>query len=166
MPIQYLFTKKEQRILAGEDKEELIQRAAKYWNGKGYRVDFRGPFLFHAEQFESHLGLRKVVDLSITDYNQAFALDLTLSATLGDTGALVGAVGVLVIPVAAVVVGGLSYLDYDQNANRDIMEFWQVMFSSPGAHSQPKSEGQECTSCGATLDQESAFCKKCGARVG
>jgi hypothetical protein len=165
MPIQYLFTKKEQRILAGENKEELIQRAAWYWNSKGYRVDFRGPFLFHAEHFESHLGLRKVVDLSITDYNKDFAVDLTLSATLGDTGAVVGAVGVMVLPVAAVVVGGLSYLDYDQNANRDIMEFWQMMLSHPGTQSPPKPEAQECGSCGATLDKDSAFCKRCGTKV-
>jgi hypothetical protein len=167
MPLQHLFTKREQRIISGDRKERLIEKAANFWKMKGYRIDFRGPFLFHAENFESHLGLRKVVDLSVSDYNEAAAVDLTLSATLGDTETAVGALGIIVLPLAAVVVGGISYLDYDQAANREITEFWQMILSAPGAsaHMSSTPSPSRCPNCGALLDVDSIFCKVCGTKV-
>jgi len=32
MPLQHLFTKREQRIIAGASKEDLVQKSAAYWN--------------------------------------------------------------------------------------------------------------------------------------
>jgi hypothetical protein len=163
MPIQHVFTKREQRIVSGQDREKLVQKAASFWNTRGYKVDFTGPFLFHAENFESHLGIRKVVDLSITDYGEASAVDLTVSATVGDTEVAVGAAGLLLIPLAAVVVGGVSWLDYDQSANREISEFWQMMLA--GTSPPQTQKGERCENCGTPLDPDSVFCKKCGVKV-
>ncbi len=166
MPLQHLFTKREQRIVSGGTKEELVQKAAGYWSNRGYRVEFHGPFLFHAEHFESRLGLRKVIDLSITDYNKDSAVDLALSATLGDTGAVVGGIGLLVIPVAAIVVGGVSYLDYDQSANAEIADFWRMMLTQPsGTPSQTSPTGKKCPNCGSMNDLDSSFCRKCGTKL-
>ncbi len=165
MPIQHIFTKREQRIVSGETKERLMEKAASFWNTRGYRVNFQGPFLLHGENYESHLGIRKVVDLSITDYGQGSAVDLTVSATVGETEVAVGAVGLLVLPLAAVVVGGVSWLDYDQSANREIMQFWQAMYEVPPAETAHAPQVLKCDSCGAVLDKDSHFCKECGAKV-
>ncbi|HTY46909.1 MAG TPA: zinc-ribbon domain-containing protein [Methanomassiliicoccales archaeon] len=166
MPLQHLFTKREQRIVSGGSKEELVQRAAGYWANRGYRLEFRGPFLFHAEHFESHIGLRKVVDLSVSDYNKDSAVDLSLSATLGDTGAIVGGIGLLVLPVAAIVVGGVSYLDYDQSANVEIADFWRAMLAMPIASGAAQQPIKRCPSCGTLNEPDSSFCRKCGTKLG
>ncbi len=165
MPLQHLFTKREQRILFGASKEDLVQRSATYWNQKGYRINFLGPYQFQGVNVESHLGLRQVVELNVTDYNQNLAVDLSLSATLGDTEAIVGAIGLVLLPLAAVAVGGLSYFDYDQRANSDISSFWAFIFNT-GIGVQPQQAvPSKCRSCGAPLDFDSKFCKTCGAKV-
>jgi hypothetical protein len=161
MPLTHLFTKREQRIISGVSKEDLVQRSATYWNQRGYTINFLGPFQFQGVQTESHLGLRQAVDLNITDFNQNFAIDLSLSATLGDTGAVVGAIGLVIFPLAAVAVGGISYIDYDQRAAASIAGYWVFIFNTGSQQVVPT----KCKSCGAALDQDSKFCKSCGAKV-
>lgn len=165
MPLQHLFTKREQRILSGVSKEDLVQRSAAYWNQKGYRINFLGPYQMQGVHVESRLGLRQVVDLNLTDYNQNVAVDLSLSATLGDTEAIVGAIGLVLIPLAAVAVGGISYIDYDQSANAAIAGYWAFVYNI-GVGAQPQQTVPErCKSCGTIMDQGSRFCKNCGAKV-
>jgi len=165
MPLQHLFTKREQRILSGVTKEDLVQRSATYWNQKGYRVNFYGPYQFQGVHVESKLGLRQVVELNVTDYSQNVAIDLSLSATLGDTEAIVGVIGLVLIPIAAVAVGGLSYIDYDNSATADIANYWSYIYSI-GAGAQPQMVVPlRCKTCGASLDHDSKFCKNCGSKV-
>jgi len=161
MPLTHLFTKREQRIISGVSKEDLVQRSATYWNQKGYMINFFGPYQFQGVHTESHLGLRQVVDLNITDFNQNSAIDLSLSATLGDTGAVVGAIGLVILPLAAVAVGGISYIDYDQKATASIASYWAFIFSTGSQQVVP----MKCKACGASLDQDSKFCKSCGSKV-
>jgi zinc-ribbon domain len=165
MPLQHLFTKREQRIIANATKEDLVQRSAAYWGQKGYRINFYGPYQVHGEHVESRLGLRQVIDLNITDFNQNVAVDLSLSATLGDTEAVVGAVGLLLIPLAAVVVGGISYIDYDQSATASIAGYWSSIFNMEGAVQPQQVVPLKCRSCGTALEPDSKFCKNCGERV-
>jgi hypothetical protein len=165
MPLQHLFTKREQRILSGVTKEDLVQRSATYWNQKGYRANFFGPYQFQGVHVESKLGLRQVIELNVTDYNQNVAVDLSLSATLGDTEAIVGVIGLVLIPIAAVAVGGLSYIDYDNSATSVIAGYWSYIYSY-GDGAQPQTVVPlKCKSCGAPLDQASKFCKNCGTKV-
>jgi hypothetical protein len=165
MPLQHLFTKREQRIIAGVAKEQLVQTSTAYWGQKGYRINFWGPYQLHGENIESRLGLRQVIDLNITDFNQNVAIDLSLSATLGDTEAVVGAVGLVLIPLAAVVVGGLSYIDYDQRAIESIGGYWNTIFATSGPGQPQQVVPLKCRSCGVLLEIDAKFCKNCGAKV-
>ncbi|MDD1756383.1 MAG: zinc ribbon domain-containing protein [Methanomassiliicoccales archaeon] len=165
MPLQHLFTKREQRIIANATKEDLVQRSAAYWGQKGYRINFYGPYQMHGEHVESRLGLRQVIDLNIADFNQNVAVDLSLSATLGDTEAVVGAVGLLLIPLAAVVVGGISYIDYDQSATASIAGYWSSIFNMGGPVQPQQVVPLKCRSCGTPLEPDSKFCKNCGTKV-
>ncbi len=165
MPLQHLFTKREQRIIAGVSKEDLVQRSATYWNQKGYRINFYGPYQIHGEHVESRLGLRQVVDLNINDYDKNVAIDLSLSATLGDTEAVVGAVGLLIVPLAAVVVGGISYMDYDQSATSTIANYWSFIYGQGGATQSQQAVPLRCKSCGSALEPDSRFCRNCGTKV-
>jgi hypothetical protein len=165
MPLQHLFTKREQRIIANATKEDLTQRSATYWSQKGYRINFYGPYQMHGERVESRLGLRQVIDLNITDFNQNVTIDLSLSATLGDTEAVVGAVGLVLIPLAAVVVGGISYIEYDQSATASIAGYWSSIFNTAGPTQPQQVVPLRCRSCGTPLEPDSKFCKNCGAKV-
>lgn len=165
MPLQHLFTKREQRIIAGITKEALVEKSASYWTQGGYRITFYGPYQMHGEHVESRLGLRQVIDLNVTDFNLDVAVDLSLSATLGDTEAVVGAVVLVAIPLAAVVVGGASYLDYDQRANWSIANYWNSIYGTGGTPQPQQAVPLKCKSCGAALDHDSRFCKSCGTKV-
>jgi hypothetical protein len=165
MPLQHLFTKREQRIITGVTKEDLVQKSAAYWNQKGYRVDFYGPYQMHGVHVESKLGLRQVIDLNVTDFNQNLAVDLSLSATLGDTEAVVGVIGLVLIPLAAVAVGGISYIDYDQRATASIAGYWTFLFNTGEAVQPQQVVPLKCKSCGMPLDLDSKFCKTCGTKV-
>ena len=114
---------------------------------------------------ESRLGLRQVIDLNVTDFNQNVAVDLSLSATLGDTEAIVGVIGLVLIPLAAVAVGGISYIDYDQSATASITGYWTFLFNTGEAVQPQQVVPLKCKSCGTPLDQDSKFCKTCGTKV-
>jgi|GEM_PF-1561203 hypothetical protein len=168
MPIQHLFTKREQRIVSSQSKETLMQRTAAYWRNNGYRIDFLGPYLMHAQHLESHLGLRQVVDISITDYGENYTVDLTLSANIGDAETAVGVVGVLVVPLAAVAIGAVSYMDYDERANRAIYNYWVHIYNQANPQSAlPPAPGKmKCPNCAAEIDSDSKYCRNCGIKIG
>lgn len=165
MPLQHLFTKREQRIIAGRGKESIVEKSAAFWNANGFRVNFTGPYQMHAEHFESRLGLRQTMDLNVSDYNQDVAIDLSLSATLGDTGAVVGVVGLFVVPLAVVAVGGISYIEYGERANQAISNYWSFIYSQDEKGGVQQAVPLKCASCSAPLDADSKFCKSCGAKV-
>lgn len=167
MPIQHLFTKREQRILAGRDKQELIDRSAAYWRNAGYSINFYGPFVMHAERVESHLGLRQTVDLTVSDYNRDQVVDISVSATVGDIETVAGVVGVVVVPLAAVAVGAVSYIDYDTRATAAMRDYWIYLYNLTPEQlaTLPASGKVRCPNCGTEIEADSKFCRSCGRQL-
>lgn len=185
--IRNLFTKNDHRVLPNITKEQAVEGAAWYWRSRQFGVSFSSPYALTGTQFYSKLGLRQQVLVSCFDMSTGVGVDVTFSAELTDEGALVGAVGaVLVLPVA-VAVGAVSYIEYENDANRMINDFWTYMSSysldrrppqgahpvtelaqgQSGAGTAPRAEeaSRKCSGCGAVADHDSTFCKHCGARL-
>jgi len=173
MPFQRLFTRRSVRTFYNQTKESLTEKTAAFWRQNQFQVSFPQQYYMHGEQYFSKIGLRRVVDVWFYDQGEDVAVDLSFSATLGDAEAAVGLIGaVILLPVTA-VVGAVSYLDYANDADHLIDLFWRYMgpFTTavpapapphPAAPSQP---AVSCRDCGSTLDPDSQFCKRCGARV-
>lgn len=178
--IKHLFTKHEHRILAGMTKEQAAQGAAWYWRSRQFGINFTSAYTLAGAQYYSKLGLRQQVSVVCFEMGQGVGVDLNLSAELTDEGAVVGAVGaVLVLPVT-VVVGAVSYLEYENDANQMLRDFWTYMSSyvsdprppegpSPPptwAVAQAAAKGvPACPGCRAPVDPDSKFCKYCGTRL-
>ncbi len=165
MPFQRLFTRRSVRIYSNQSKEMVMEKVANFWRQNQFYVSFPAPFQMHAEQFFTRIGLRRVADVWIYDQGNDVAVDLSFSATLGDTEAAVGLVGaVLLLPVTA-VVGAVSYLDYQSDADQLVNGFWNYM----GPYTIPQEPQQgylpTCKTCGTSLDWGSNFCRNCGVKV-
>lgn len=174
-------------------KEQAAQASAWYWRSRNFGVDFVSPYNLRCQQYYSKLGLKQAVELFIVDEGNGVAVTINFSASLTDTGAVAGAVGaVLVLPVT-VVVGAVSYIEYDNDAQRLMADYWAYMNSflanpvppttpppQPSWAQQPLQQSPQplqettavpspvarpCPSCGASLDPDSRFCKYCGARI-
>jgi hypothetical protein len=128
------------------------------------------------------------VDVYAVDEGQNTGVDLTFSAELTDEGAVVGVVGAILVLPITVAVGAVSYMEYENDAQRLMNEFWSYLYAFPknptfpsGAPPSPTwAEGQtaqpavqftappqprSCPSCKSSLDRDSKFCKYCGAKV-
>jgi len=185
--IKNLFTKHDRRSVAGTTKEQAMQAASWYWRYRQFGITFTSPYSLRGGQYYSKLGLRQWVDVYAMDEGQNVAVDITFSAELTDEGAVVGVVGaVLLLPVTA-VVGAVSYIEYENDATREINEFWNYLYNFPKNPQPPTgpepphawAQGQpaqaagvpaaitsnKCRNCGAELDSDSKFCKYCGSKV-
>lgn len=177
--IKNLFTKHEHRTFPGVTKERAIQGAAWYWSSRQFGVSFQSPHALQGVQYSSKLGLRQQVRVTCFDTAQGVGIDISFSAELTDEGAVVGAVGaVLVLPVA-VAVGAVSYMEYENDANSLLRDFWSHMSScasnpqppgaspsSPsGAEDGARKHPQTCPGCNAPADADSRFCRYCGTRL-
>jgi hypothetical protein len=125
-------------------------------------MDFASPFQIHAEQFYQKLGLRRVMDIWVSDSSGGTMVTIDFSATLGDTETAVGLVGAVLYLPLAVAVGAVSYLDYEADANALMSSLWSYLSST-----QRSTEGgiRRCGNCGLNIDKDSRFCKQCGAQV-
>jgi len=176
--IKDLFTKSDRRRFEGITKEEAVQATAWYWRSKQFAIDFTSPYSLRGQRYFSKLGLRQWVDAHCTDEGGGSAISLSFSAELTDEGAVLGAVGaVLILPVTA-VVGAVSYVEYENDAQRLMNEFWAYVHDfhksqqpPPQESFPPWAQAQQgpvpaplaCPKCGKSLDPDSAFCKYCGA---
>ena len=187
--IKNLFTKHEHRVLAGITKEQAVQAAAWYWRSRQFGINFTSAYALSGAQFYSKMGLRQQLTVVCFDMGQGVGVDITFSAELTDEGAVVGAVGAILVLPVAVAVGAVSYLEYENDANRLLADFWNYMSSySPDAKPPPPSAFQpswaqepakavppaaptspakapSCPKCKAPLDSDSRFCKRCGAKL-
>lgn len=186
--IKNLFTKHERHSFAGITKEQAMQAAGWFWRYRQFGVTYLSPYNLRGGQFYSRLGLRQSVDVWAVDDGPNVGIDLTFSAELTDEGAVVGVVGALLVLPITVAVGAVSYIEYENDAQRLMNEFWNYVSNFPKNPQPPSgpspapswSQGQPlqattppvmaaaaktCPSCNSVLDQDSKFCKHCGAMV-
>lgn len=158
MPFARLFTKRDSRTIRDTSVEEALLRLTAFLRQSQFHIDFVSPTQVHAEQFYQKLGLRRVMDVWVSEAGPDAAVTVEFSATLGDAEAAVGVLGAALLFPVAVAVGAVSYLDYESDANMLMASLWSYL-------STPTSPARRCGNCGLELDQESRFCKRCGAQA-
>lgn len=189
--IKNLFTKHDHRVVPGITKEQAVQAASWYWRSRQFGIAFTSPYSLQGSQFFSKLGLRQSINVYAVDEGPNVAVDLTFSAELTDEGAVVGVVGAVLLLPVTVAVGAVSYIEYDNDAVRQMNDFWSYVYSFPGhqlpppmapppswaAQGPPQQQGpmapppaqptqpRKCPSCGMVVDADSKFCKNCGAKI-
>ena len=185
--IKNLFTKHDHRPLAEMTKEEVMQAASYYWRFNNFGISFSSPYSMQGSQFYSKLGLRQAISIHLVDEGTSIGVDLSLSAELTDEGAAVGVIGALLILPVTVAVGAVSYIEYDNDAQRLMSGFWQYLYgfkknpvppsgqpyvpswaqSQPTSQVAPQPAGvpRACPKCAAQVDSGDGFCKRCGARL-
>ncbi len=186
--IKNLFTKRDHRSVPGITKEQAMQAAGWFWRSRQFGVTFTSPYSLAGSQYYSKLGLRQSIVVWAADEGQATGVDVSLSAELTDEGAVFGAIGaVLVLPVA-VAVGAVSYIEYENDAQRLLNDFWTYLYGFPKnpvapsgpvvppawaqgqpAHAVPPQQAEvkdrACPNCGVFADRDSRFCKNCGTKL-
>jgi hypothetical protein len=188
--IKNLFTKRDHRSIPGITKEQAVQAASWFWRSRQFGITFTSPLSLRGEQFYSKLGLRQSVDVWAADEGPNTGVDLSFSASLTDEGAVVGVVGAVLLLPVTVAIGAVSYIEYENDAQRLMNDFWSYVYNFPKNPSPPAgpppppawAQGQPaqpiaqapiaqatpartCVSCGAQLDVDSKFCKMCGAKA-
>lgn len=191
--IKNLFTKHDHRIVPGINKEQAMQGSSWYWRSRNFGVTFNSPYSFTGAQFYSRLGLRQSVIVYAVPEGSEVAIDLTISAELTDEGAVVGVLGAVILLPVTVAVGAVSYVEYENEAQRLIADFWTYMSGFPknpappagpapppawaqGQPAQPLAQpvsqspaqgtGRKCPLCNSVINESQAkFCMHCGARL-
>lgn len=176
--IKNLFTKHEHRVLSGMTREQAVQAAAWYWRSRQFGVNFPSPYALAGAQYYSKMGLRQQVHVTCFEMGQGVGVDVNFSGELTDEGAVVGAVGAILVLPVAVAVGAVSYLEYENDANRLLIDFWSYMSSytpgsSPPAENPPAPswaggpapKARTCPGCNAPADPDAKFCKYCGTSL-
>ncbi|OGS56585.1 MAG: hypothetical protein A3K60_02085 [Euryarchaeota archaeon RBG_19FT_COMBO_56_21] len=184
--IKNLFTKHDHRPIAEITKEEVMHAASYYWRFNNFGISFSSPYSMQGSQYFSKLGLRQSISIYLVEEGPQIGVDLSLSAELTDEGAALGIVGAILILPVTVAVGAVSYIEYDNDAQRLMNGFWQYLY---GFKKNPKpptgqpyvpswAQGQTapqtaqpqtgmpraCPKCGTQVDSTDVFCKKCGAK--
>jgi len=184
--IKSLFTKRDHRIIPGLTKEQAMQAAGWFWRSRNFGVNFTSPYSVHGEQFYSKLGLRQSIDVWAADEGKDVGIDVTFAAELTDVGAVAGVAGLVILWPVALVCGAVSYIDYENDAQRLMAEFWSYANAfpknpqppsapapppawaqgqqpvQPVAQPPPAPQIKECKFCTGKNDQDSKFCKYCG----
>ena len=186
--IKNLFSKRDHRSFPGMTKEQAMQASSWFWRSRQFGVNFTSPYSVHGEQFFSKLGLRQSVDVFAVDEGSSVGIDLAFSAELTDTGGVAGFLGVVIWWPIALAGGAVSYIEYENDAQRLMGEFWNYVQSFPGnpqppagptplptwAQGAPQPSGPQpavtpsekvCPNCSGSVDSDSIFCKRCGARL-
>ncbi len=91
------------------------------------------------------------------------------------------------LPVT-VAVGAVSYIEYENDAQRLVTEFWSYLYNfpknpqppsgpssaptwaqgqapQPAVQFTPTTAAKTCPTCSSSLDRDSKFCKHCGAKL-
>jgi len=180
--LKNLFTKHDHRSVSGLTKEAAMIAASTFWRSRQFGINFTSGYSLQGSQFYSNMGLRQSVNVFVVEEGADVAVDLTFSAELSDEGAVAGVVGVVLLPVVAVAVGAISVMQYEDNAQRVMNDFWSYVFAFPknkpsaGATGPPSPPAQaqavpaplgarNCPGCNAPQDPDARFCKHCGTKL-
>lgn len=146
-------------------REEVLTRTSEFLRQSQFHIDFASPVQLHAEQYYQKLGLRRVMDVWVSDAVPGTTVSIEFSATLGDAETAVGLVGAVLLLPLAVAVGAVSYIDYEADANALVQSLWGYLASgqTPAGTALPML--RRCGNCGLLLDADARFCKHCGAQV-
>jgi hypothetical protein len=176
--IRNLFSMHDHRPVNGVTKEQAVQASAWFWRSRNFGVNFASPFSFSGARFESKLGLRQSVSVYVVDEGDNVGVDVMFSAELTDEGAVLGAVGAVVFLPAAAAVGAVSYVEYENDAQRLLGEFWTHLYAFPkddGAKASKaaagkaskggRGAGRTCPGCETKQDGDAKYCKHCGIKL-
>jgi hypothetical protein len=164
MPIQRLFSRRDSRTFQ-MTKEDAMTRVSEFLRQAQFHIDFSSPVQLHAEQFYQRLGLRRVMDVWVSDSDSGIVVSIDFSATIGDAETAVGLVGAVLFLPLAVAVGAVSYLDYESDANAMMQSLWAYLSSGQPAPGEVPAMSRRCGNCGLPLDPDARFCKRCGAQA-
>lgn len=185
--IKNLFTKRDHRSVPGITKEQVMQASGWFWRSRQFGVNFTSPFSVHGEQYYSKLGLRQSVDVLTVDEDSAVGVNISFSAELTDAGGIAGLAGAVIWLPITVAVGAVSYIEYENDAQRLIGDFWNYLQNFPKNQQPPAGPAplpawalgrppqgtslvvgplgtKVCPLCRMTVDTDSVFCKYCGTR--
>ncbi len=186
--IKDLFTKRNHRSIPRLTKEQAMQASAWFWRSRQFGVNFTSPYSLHGEQYYSKLGLRQSIDVYATGEGKDSGVDLSFSAELTDAGGVAGLAGAVIWLPLTVAVGAVSFIQYENDAQRLMMDFWSYLEGFPRNPKPPEGPApvpswaqppkpqpvgspagaqatKECPLCGAKIDTDSVFCKHCGTRL-
>lgn len=164
MPLQRLFVRRDSRMFAQLTPEDAVAWVGSFLGQAQFQVYNVNPYQLHAEQYFQKLGLRRAMDVWISQQDGAAVVTAEISATLGDSEAAVGLIGAIIYLPLAVAVGAVSYIDYEQDATSLLISLWSYL-GSAGPRSAGAAQQSRCGNCGLELDQDARFCKRCGAQV-
>lgn len=166
MPLQRLFVRRDSRLFSQLTPVDAVASAGSFLSQTHFQVTSVSAYQLHAEQYFQKLGLRRTVDIWISDQNGAAVVTAEISATLGDTEAAVGLLGAIIYLPLAVAVGAVSYIDYEQDAAALLTSMWSYLGSSgPRVGGPAPGPERRCGNCGLALEPDARFCKRCGAKV-
>ncbi len=176
-----MLEKRDYRVIAGARAAEVWAKSWEWWQRAGFAVYQVGPNHLTGASYYSNLGLRREIEIRLTEANDALYADLAFRAQITNEGAVGGAVAaVLFWPVAA-VGGAVSWSQYENDANALIWGYWQFLWQLTGKPSQilglsplpygtpytvtpppPAAPARVCAKCGAGLAAEWKACPYCG----
>lgn len=173
--LKHLFSKHDQRHFRGAKPEGLLAAISTFWRSHQFSVDFQGPTAVAGTQYVSKLGLRRTYSVRADPVEDGYLVSVTFAADLTDEGAVVGIVGAVLLLPAALAVGAVSYVEYENDANALLRMFWDYLNYYSGTFgAQPSAlppapavpalgAALTCPKCGARSDPDSKFCKYCGS---
>jgi len=180
-----VFEKRDYRVLPGAKAADVWAKTWDWWQRAGFALYHVGPNHFTGASYYSNLGLRREVEVRLTDANEALYVDLGFRARLTDEGAVGGAVAAVVFFPVAAVGGAISWSQYENDANNLMWNYWHFLWQTTGKPSQilavtplpfgtpypvmapPPSApaAKVCSKCGAGLAADWKACPYCSTPV-
>lgn len=165
-----MLRKRDYRIFKGVPAAYLYPAAYDFWSRKGLEVYEVAPLRLAGRSYHTKIGLRRKVEITMTEVEGDTHIELEFRATIGSTGVVGGVVAAAIWLPLAVIGGAASYVKYEDDAKRLISSFWHHLEtitdtrSFPTVHPPvaPAPQTIPCTHCGMALPQTWKACPYCG----
>lgn len=181
-----MLERRDYRVVPGVRAADVWSKAWDWWQRAGFALQHMGPNQFRGTSVYSKIGLRREVEVRLTEANEALYVDLAFRAHFTEAGVVGGAVAAVLFWPVAVVGGALSWSEYENEANALLMSFWYFLWQTTGTPSQilfatappfgtpyavtpppapPATAAKACGKCGAGLASAWKACPYCGQLV-